>query len=61
MVRMLNNAFDVMNGRCRSESINKSNWPAKKKILEETLDAIEMTETISAELKLIPFMLLIAY
>ncbi|KZR97652.1 Uncharacterized protein APZ42_007352, partial [Daphnia magna] len=56
MVRMLNNAFDVMNGRCRSESINKSNWPGKKKILEETLDAIEMTETISAELKLTPFM-----
>ncbi|XP_046657603.1 uncharacterized protein LOC124350817 [Daphnia pulicaria] len=37
MVRQLNNSFDVLNGRCRNESITKLNWQAKKKILETTL------------------------
>ncbi|KAK4006226.1 hypothetical protein OUZ56_011382 [Daphnia magna] len=56
MVRLLNNAFDVMNGRHIQESICKENWESKCKILNELLEAIDMSEHMSKEANLTPFL-----
>ncbi|KZS06447.1 Uncharacterized protein APZ42_030095 [Daphnia magna] len=55
VMRLLNNAFDVMNGRHIQESIGKENWESKCKILNELLEAIDMSEHMSKEANLIPF------
>ncbi|EFX65944.1 hypothetical protein DAPPUDRAFT_332699 [Daphnia pulex] len=56
MVRLLNAAFDVMNGRHRDESISKEYWKEKHKllykmlnVLHELLDAIAITEHLFTE------------
>lgn len=41
---LLNNVFDVLNGRIPKEGITISNWHNKKKILDQMLRCLEVTE-----------------
>lgn len=56
--KLLNDGFDVMNGRNMSESITESNWkphfgkdgkqkPGKKAIIQKMLSEIELTESFA--------------
>ncbi len=44
MTLLLNNVFDVLNGRFPKEGITVSNWDRKKKILQHMLQCLELTE-----------------
>lgn len=48
---LLNDAFDVMNGRRWKERIHHGNWEEKKKHLTDLIDAINETEAHSLESK----------
>jgi hypothetical protein len=42
--KLINDVFDVMNGRCIKQGINVTNWWKKKKILYIFLDILDVTE-----------------
>lgn len=42
----MNDVFDILNGRCPSQSITKDNWNSKKEVLKEMLSVLEKTEKI---------------
>lgn len=44
MVKLLNDTFDVMNGRHAKEGITVLNWHAKNTILDSMLEVIDLTE-----------------
>lgn len=49
MTNLLNDVFDIMNGRFYKEAITDVNWPSKKKKLYEMLTVLDETEDIYNE------------
>ena len=56
MTLLINDVFDVLNGRFIAEGINRRNWVKKKKILDVFLEVLTDTEAMSDEIKIPPFM-----
>lgn len=48
-VELVNDVFDVLNGRCVSQAITRENWERKKEILNEMLLILNQTEDIHKE------------
>lgn len=49
MCQILNDSFDVLNGRKYSDRITLGNWEKKKATLKDLLEAIDLTEAHSKE------------
>lgn len=47
---LMNDVFDILNGRSASQRITRDNWEDKKTILLEILGVIDRTETIHKNL-----------
>ncbi|KZS03289.1 Uncharacterized protein APZ42_034026 [Daphnia magna] len=46
LTKLMNDVFDVLNGRCSSQGITKDNWEAKKKVLNAMLTVLNRTEDV---------------
>lgn len=46
MTQLINDTFDVLNGRFCKEGITVENWGLKKAILDTMLTALDITETV---------------
>ncbi len=46
MTMLMNNLFDVLNGRVPSQGITSDNWESKKKILGAALTVFNLTEEL---------------
>jgi hypothetical protein len=49
MTLLMNDVFDIMNGRFIAAGINRKNWEKKKKVLDVFLKVLEDTEAIYEE------------
>jgi hypothetical protein len=51
MTLLLNNCFDILNGRFPAEGISRSSWEKKKLMLQKLLHVLDVTEQIANDPK----------
>jgi len=49
LTKLLNDTFDVLNGRCYEERITILNWHVKKSILDDMLCVLDQSEKVYKE------------
>lgn len=49
MTKLLNDTFDVLNGRCYQERITILNWHVKKIVLDDMLCVLDQSEQVYKE------------